>query len=207
MSDTLLDHYSETNQDDFFTLASDNHLQGGQSFNPNADPGGSSNYKITSCKFYLKKRGSPTGNAVAKLYAHSGTYGTSSVSTGAALATSDNFDVSTLTTSFALVELSFTGSNQYVMSGGTKYVIDLEYSGGNSSVPNDVAMGHDQTSPSHAGNEVIDGAAFSSLDLCFYVYGLVVTTLIKTVDGLAIASVKTVDGLAIASVKSINGLS
>lgn len=33
-----------------------------------------------------------------------------------------------------------------------------------------------------------------------------VTSAIKTVDGLAIASVKTVDGLAIASVKTINGL-
>ena len=49
---------------------------------------------LNSAEFYLKKKGSPTGNAVVKIYAHSGTYGTSSVPTGSALATSDNFDVS-----------------------------------------------------------------------------------------------------------------
>ena len=53
----------------------------GQSFTGN---GGT----LDSCVFELGKSGSPTGNAVAKIYNHTGTYGTSSKPTGAALATS-----------------------------------------------------------------------------------------------------------------------
>lgn len=126
---------------------------------------------LTGAKFYVKKGGSPTGNLVAKIYAHSGTFGSSSVGTGSALATSDNFDVATLTTSLSVISLSFSGVNQISLGSGTRYVVTLDaagvtFSGGS------VVMGGDNSSPSHAGNASVCSGGFwfddSSLDLCFY---------------------------------------
>lgn len=85
--------------------------------------------KIISVKFNLKKFGSPTGNAVAKIYAHSGTFGSSSVPTGAALATSDNLDASTLGTNYAWATLTFSGANQFQTVNGTNYCISIEFTG------------------------------------------------------------------------------
>src|SRR3990170_1331257 len=94
------DSYSETNADGYGNLHNDA-TKIGQSFNA------SFGATLNTCQFYLKKTGSPTGNAVAKLYAHSGTYGTSSIATGAALATSGTLNVATLTTSAVLKTFTF----------------------------------------------------------------------------------------------------
>jgi hypothetical protein len=160
---TLLDSYSETNQSDLFQLCTGIGYQHvGQSFTGNA------NY-LVQCKFYLAKYGSPTGNITASLYAHTGTYGTSSKPTGGALATSDNIDVSTLTTSLQLI--TFTFSTPYLMSA-TYFCIELEYTGGD--VDNQVLLGYDNTSPTHGGNafHATSGgySAESGSDCCFYVY-------------------------------------
>jgi hypothetical protein len=109
---------------------------------------------LTSCAFNIYKSGSPTGNAVAKLHTHSGVFGTSSLPTGAALATSDTIDVTTIsTTSPGLIE--FTFSSPYTLADGTNYCLVLEYSGGDAS--NYIRVGRDATSPTHAGN----GATYS----------------------------------------------
>lgn len=79
----------------------------------------------------LKKVLAPTGNLTAKLYAHSGTLGSSSVPTGAALATSVNIDVSKLTTSYQTIEIGF--NTQYEMAASTNYCIAIEYTGGDAS--------------------------------------------------------------------------
>jgi hypothetical protein len=114
--------------------------------------------------------GAPTGNATAVLYAHSGTFGTSSVPTGAALATSKSFDVSQLeTTNYALIDFEF--DDQFALVAATNYVIAIEYTGGD--VSNYVDVGGDSSAPSHGGNEsALNGswAAASGIDLCFYVY-------------------------------------
>jgi hypothetical protein len=163
-----VDSYSESNVDSDYALASDNFTGIGQSFT------GDGNI-IDYCQFYLKKfRGSPTGNAVAKIFSHSGTFGTSSVP-NALLATSDNFDVSTLTSSYALTSLSFTGANRIQLVSGTKYVVCFEYSGG-AFVVNDVALGYDNSSPSHTGNSCKKtSGAYSTtagVDATFYVFSL-----------------------------------
>lgn len=162
---TLDDNYSETNQDSSTTLNSGGVVAVGQSFTGN---GG----QVSRAKFYLKKTGSPTGNATAKIYTHSGTFGTSSIPTGTALATSDNFDVSTLTTSFALTGLKFTGSNTITLTNTTKYVVSIEYSGGDAS--NNIQVGYDGSSPTHGGNYSSETGttwtAQSGRDTCFYVY-------------------------------------
>ena len=115
----------------------------------------------------LKKVGTPTGNLVAKLYAHSGTYGTSSVATGAALATSVNIDVSKLTTSYQEVEIGF--DTQYYMTNGTNYVISIEYTG----TATDYVHVEGDSTGTHSGNLSTwtgSWAAAAAEDLHFKVY-------------------------------------
>ena len=62
---------------------------------------------LTRARFRLKKVGSPTGNLTVNLYSITGSFGTTAVPTGAALATSSTLDVTTLTTSYLEKELGF----------------------------------------------------------------------------------------------------
>lgn len=143
-----LDQYATTNQDSSHPMSSDTgaHQQGvGQSVRLSE-----AGY-VTAVSFFLSKFGSPTGNAVAKIYATSGTHGTSAVPTGTALATSGNVDVSTLTGSYALTE--FTFSQLVLLSENTTYCVVIEYSGGD--VSNYVQVGIDATAPAHAGNDAV----------------------------------------------------
>ncbi len=165
---TLIDSYSETNQSADYHIDSAETLKCGQVFHGVTD-------KLGSAKFYLKKSGSPTGNAVFTLYAVTGIFGLTAVPTGSALGTSATFDVSTLTTSYQLINLTFSGAQQYNMSSGTDYWIGIEYSGGDAS--NRVDLGHDNTAPTHPGDLAIlysdlnYYAYASGVDACcFYVY-------------------------------------
>lgn len=173
----LIDSYAESNQSLYYGI---------QRVHPSTDAGRlsavgqsftmlSTDHKITSVKFYLKKYGSPTGNLVAVLYAHSGTYGTSSKPTGAALATSDPIAASTLTTNYVLYTFTFSGAQQVTMTANAKYCIDIEGSSATFDNSNWVYVGEDYTSPTHSGNIFIyDSAgwtASSSEDCIFYVYG------------------------------------
>jgi len=176
---TLLDSYSEANKDDGQALT-DHHPADtnvasayGQSFTTPA-----AQYKITSAKFYLNKGGSPTGNAHVTLYAHSGTYGTNSVPTGTALATSDDFDVTTIPGggAWTVMEIAFTGAQQYTMDASTYYCIVFENpASGTIDSSNYPRAGLDASSPSHSGSafRYKNGAweARGSQDCCFYVYG------------------------------------
>lgn len=129
--------------------------------------------KITNCRFILQKVGSPTGNAYAKLYSHSGTYGTSSIP-GSLLATSDALTVSGITTTLLAQTLSFSGAQQYVMSNGSHYVITIEYTGGNGT--NYIVVYSNASSPTHSGNyadtaDLISWSENNSLDVNFSVWG------------------------------------
>lgn len=130
---------------------------------------------LDSAKFSLRKSGSPTGSMYAKLYAHSGVYGTSSVGTGTVLATSDAIDPSTLTTSFALITFSFSGANRILLSASTYYCIECYYDGGSSL--NGLSIGL-STPTGHSGNAfdyqtyaAPNWRSSSSDDANFYVYG------------------------------------
>jgi len=138
---TDIDSYSEANSSNARQDYSG--LSNGQSFTGNGSA-------IVAAIVQLKKGGSPAGNMFAKIYAHSGVYGTSSVPTGAALATSDAFDVSTLTTSFIMQPFIFSGANQITPTNGTNYVLTLETSGGDAS--NAAQWGSDTNSPTASGN-------------------------------------------------------
>lgn len=123
----------------------------------------------TRVHFRLKKTGTPTGNAVAKIYAISGSKGTTGIPTAGALATSENFDVSKLTTSYLEKELAFT--TQFKMVASTNYAITLEYSGG--SAGNYVQV-EGAASGTHSGNNAsLTGATWTpaaTADLWFGVY-------------------------------------
>jgi len=83
--------------------------------------------KLYSATFNLAKTGSPTGNAYVKIYAHSGTFGTSSVPTGEPLAVSDAFDVSTLSGSQTYTEILFSGANRITLEDGTYYCVIFDW--------------------------------------------------------------------------------
>lgn len=177
---TLLDSYNESNRNnaDNLQLNAD-HINrwdmGGQSF---TTPNDGIAYSLDSCKFYMNKYGSPTGTIRAKLYSHSGTYGTSSVG-NTLLATSDNYDISTLSAypTFALATFTFSGAERYSMSPNTYYVIvvSAESTGDGS---NFAQVGYDNSSTTHSGNYCNKATGFAwdvqssgSFDAPFYVYG------------------------------------
>jgi hypothetical protein len=192
-SDAVLDSYSEANRDAFINLsgAAGDLKAAGQAF---ASGGGGT---LTKAKFHLKKIGSPTGNAVAKLYAVTGAFGTDALPTGSALATSDTLDVSTLATSYALIDFDFTGGNQYALAGSTNYFISVEYSGGN--FANYIEVGNDVSSPTHAGNGGSRDTAgiWAQLspngDVIFYVY-TVPSVILGRVSGTDAGFANTVNG-------------
>jgi hypothetical protein len=164
-TNTLIDSYSETNQNSTVTISAGLATKMvGQSFTSNG-------WVLSSCKFYLRKNNSPTGSVYAKLYSHTGTFGSTGVPS-TLLATSDAIDISTLSTSFALVTFTFTGAEKYAMVNGTNYfiVFDASAAGDGS---NHVSVGVDTTSSTHAGNRAnyTTSWASTSADACFYIYG------------------------------------
>ncbi len=172
-----LDSYATANQDSDEVLEEDHpstlpgHSACGQSF---TTPNDGKNYRLTSAKFYLKKSDPllPDGTLVAKLYAHSGVYGTSSIPSGNALAASDSVDLDTLTNAYALY--TFTFSSIYVLEPNTQYCIDVEADA--TWIIDTVMAGYDGSAPSHGGNMFhYDTSAFHAVagsDLIFYVYGI-----------------------------------
>jgi len=160
-----IDSYDFSNNDSSYSVDDSVFRQAvGQSFTGNGK-------QLKRIVVLLSKFGSPTGNAVIKIYAHSGTYGTSSIPTGAALATSDNFDVSTLTGSAAQTTFTFSGGNQITLTNGTYYIFAIEYTNGDGS--NLIDIYSDSTSPGHSGNtlyfDTVDWIAESGDDLVFEV--------------------------------------
>lgn len=171
----LCDSYSESN---YSTDASLSFTYTGAGFNLANNMRGQSftgnGGKISSCKFYLKRSSSYSGSVKAMLYAHSGTFGTSSVGSPSngvgALATSNTIAVSSLSETYELVEFNFT--TKPTLTNGTKYVVCVSTSGQTTGV----SVGVDTTAQSHAGNgctltsTTASVWASSSADTIFYVY-------------------------------------
>ena len=125
-------------------------------------------------QFYLKNHGSPTGHLQAKLYAHTGTYGTSSLPTGTALAESEIRDISTIPTSSTIVNFKFTGANKVALTPNTHYCIAVHAIDGVLNSTNYVVVWRDTSGPTHSGNSMAinnTGWVASAWDRIFYVYG------------------------------------
>ena len=112
--------------------------------------------KLTSVHFKLKKSGAPTGTMTVKIYAHSGTFGISSVC-GALLATSTGIAVSSLTTTSTDTTFSFTGVEKIDLVSGTNYVVIVD--GVTGDAGNYVATGY-FTASGYAGNLVYYNAGW-----------------------------------------------
>ncbi len=163
----IVDSYSESNWSQSANCNASAYIGEAQCFTGNGD-------KLSSVKFYCYKIGSPTGNVYAKLYAMTGTYGSTGTATGSVLATSSPVDIgsSNFPTTKNLVEFTFDGT--YPLGNGVHYVVEIEYNGGDGS--NTLAVGKDTTSPTHGGNNVQlynTGIWYARAvnDLCFYIYG------------------------------------
>lgn len=166
----LVDSYSESNGGTNGSVRDDLYLRWGQSFTATAGV-------LDSAKFSIKRVGSPTGNLVATIYAHTGTYGTNTGKpTGSAIATSDPIDVSTISTTQALVTFTFTGANKITLVDATKYCVVLERSGGSAwNGSNYIWVLCDNSSPTHSGTTVYYTSSWNAygagvVDTPFYVY-------------------------------------
>lgn len=163
----VIDSYSESNQDGNFEIwAATARYQVSQSFTGDGNV-------LGRVQLYLAKLGSPSGNITVYIYAHSGTFGTNSIPTGAPLATSSTINANTLSTSFALKDFLFTGANQITLTNGTKYCVVVDFTSGDGS--NTVKVGFDSSSPTHAGNIAENDSRFGgwtarSYDMIFYVH-------------------------------------
>jgi len=160
------DSYSETNQDAIHTLGLNYDDGASQTFTA------SINGILDSTKFSIQPSGSPTGNALMKIYAVTGTMGVDSKPTGTALAVSDNFNVATLGAGFTQPTFTFSGANRINIVAGTNYAVTFEYKGGD--VSNFIYTAVDTTSATHIGNDaVLAGGVWYdeiSYDAPFYVY-------------------------------------
>lgn len=166
----IIDSYSESNFSS--NVQMDN---GGVNFNRFGQSFTGNGSAVGSAAFYIDKSASPTGNAFAEIYAHTGTFGTTGKPTGSPLATSDAFDISTLTTSNQLITFNFSGANQIILTNATHYVVIFDISGASATSPNNLSIGIDTTSPTAGGNRSgsTDGSTWSTSsaqDVCFYVY-------------------------------------
>jgi len=162
----VIDSYSEINYGASLPMYNGTSVYRGQAFTANYQ-------QLDLCKFYLKKTGAPTGNVTASIYLMSGTYGTTGIPTGSALATSNAVDISTITTDFSLITFLFTGVNKITLLGYNAYVVVVNYAGGDGST-NYLEVGIDSSSPTHGGTSVrsTDGSSWNystGTTLIFYV--------------------------------------
>ncbi len=142
----LADSYPNSNFDSLIAITTAGDARG-QSFTGN---GGSLRYAY----FYVSASSAvPTGTVVAKIYAHTGTFGTSSVGTGAALATSDTISIDSIGTNAVEFKFAFSGVEQITLTNGTNYVVVVDTTGVTMGGGN-IRLNQDITSPTHAGNRV-----------------------------------------------------
>lgn len=127
---------------------------------------------LNSCSFKIAKLNSPVGTVYARIYAHSGTFGTSSEPTGVALAVSDGLDVSEISTNLSYVRFTFSGANKITLTNSTYYVVTLEWTGNPTSTDGIYAR-YNSSGATHPGNEaILIGASWFAVttDLNFFVY-------------------------------------
>jgi hypothetical protein len=120
---------SNTNRGANLGSADGNNLIVGQCFTGNGQ-------KLVSADFWAQRIGGTSGNAVAKIFAIAGNYGTTCVAMGNPLATSSGEDTTNFPTysgenanNFGKIEFSFIGDNQIVLIKDVHYLVGMEYVG------------------------------------------------------------------------------
>lgn len=139
---SVVGSYATSNIDSDFTVGTGaSRLGVGQSFTGNGK-------KINSVSLSLKKVGTPAGSVFVSLYAHTGTFGSTGLPTGLALATTTSILASSLTTSYVVTEFFFL--TNYVLVNGANYVITVTKE--IPDIANYFVVGGDSSSPTHSGN-------------------------------------------------------
>jgi len=144
--------------------------------------------KLTDMQFMIRKYGNPSGQLHAALYTLTGTFGVDDLP-GTQLATSDPINVSTISTSFTMVNFHFSGSNQYLLQANTYYFAALfAPSSGVIDSDNAFVAGGDSSSPTHPGayRRFRHGAwqvPTIDADMCFAVYGIPEDAVMANIQG------------------------
>jgi hypothetical protein len=124
---------------------------------------------LDSCQFYLQRNGAATGTLYAKLWAHTGVYGTNGLPTGTALAVSGPVDVATVPSSFGLVTFEF--DNTVPLTAGTPYFITVEYrDGADGALTLGLDWGAYMLHPGNATYTNAYGWQVGTAEVLFYVY-------------------------------------
>jgi len=105
----------------------------------------------------VRKIGTPAATCFVAIFAHSGTFGSTSIPTGTALATSDTRDPTTFSTSLSAETFIF--STPFTLVSGTKYCLVFWYE---DAVVGDQIVGRAENTGSHAGNEASYNSASMS---------------------------------------------
>ena len=148
----IIDGYSQVNCDNHINFT--NGMMVSESFT------GDGRDFVAYQAFLVRQAGHGTGYSgtfTAKLYAHSGTYGTSSVPTGSVLATSDGHNALELPigdptnfSNYSLIEFVF--ATPYTLNAGTHYCVAIEFVGASTGFDY-ASIGYDGSSvPSNIGN-------------------------------------------------------
>lgn len=174
MALTLIDSQSEAEGDAWVACNSAvDERRFGQSFNA------SQANTLHSVKLYMKLGGGlPVGNYYVRIFAHSGTYGSSSVPTGSALASSQPINALTISGTPSFVEFLFTGADRINLSLNTKYCVVLDGTAvGDTSNYDSARCRLFSGAGSHGGNffYYLDSGtswnAVSDDEMAFYLYG------------------------------------
>lgn len=180
---TTADSYATSNQDTDQNVGNDTNNAAGQSFAGNGAV-------LLTARLWLKKVSSPTGTAVCKIYASTGS-DPNRTPTGSALATSDTIDVSTIGGTYENVD--FTFSTEYTLVNATVYFIVLEHDG---TAVNYLHWGTDTSAAGHASNNFAvytsAWADAATTDGCFYIF-----TEGDPVDSSIIYKYETISGIEI----------
>jgi hypothetical protein len=164
-SDAIVDTYDFSNISSVGSIYDTNNGPLAQTF---TGDGGTLDY----VQFSMAKIGSPTGIVYCKIYAITGTYGTDSKPTGAALATANIRYASEFSLTQTTETFVFSGANKITLVDGTHYAVSVEYTTGDSL--NKIRLYSDNTSPSHDGNYAyLSGSSWigsNYLDIPFIVY-------------------------------------
>jgi len=167
-----IDSYSEANYDGSLTI--------GTTYTGFAQSFLGTGQQLGSARFYLNNTSSATGSMFAKVYATTGTHGTSAVPTGAALATSDAVNASTVGASFGWITFPFSGANNITLTNGTVYAVTVEFAG------TFMGLGSDSSAPTHGGN----GARFTASAWTAYTAGDLIFSVASTTS-TALAAANT----------------
>lgn len=121
----------------------------------------------------IKTTGSPSGSFQFEIYAISGTYGSTSIPTGAVLATSDSVSVASLSGTYTTQTIGFSGANRIAMTAGQQYALVCNYA--NTAFPNALLL-KNKTPSFHGGNQSYKSAgtwnALGSYDCVFDLEGV-----------------------------------